>query len=65
MTYNPFDVLSSVLIAPYIPDITNEDIFSIIPSRTTWCISSNASKGVDFGVISMLLQLSYELRTGQ
>ena len=33
---------------PYVPDSTNEAILSLIPSRTTWCISSNVSDEVDF-----------------
>ena len=33
---------------PYFPDSTNEAILSLITSITTWCISSNASEGVDF-----------------
>ena len=37
---------------PYVPDSTNEDILSLIPSRTTWCISSNVSDEVDLDGIS-------------
>ena len=63
--YNPFSVVSSVFMAPQIPDETNESLCSLNPSRTTWCISSNALKGVDFGVSSMILKLLYNPRTGQ
>ena len=35
--------------SPYVPDSTNEAILSLIPSRKTWCISSNVSDGVEFG----------------
>ena len=65
MTYNTFFVVASVLMALYIPDWTNEAIFSLVLSRTTLCISSNASKGIYFGVSSMIFQLLYETRTGQ
>ena len=65
MTYNAFDVVSSMLMVPYIPDWTNEAIFSLIWSRTTLCISSNAAKGVDFGDSSMILQFLYEPITGK
>ena len=65
MTYNPLAEVSSVLMAPYIPDWTNEAIFSLIPSRTTLCISSNASKGVDYGDSSMTFQILYEPWTRQ
>ena len=64
ITYNQFAVVSSVLMKPYITDWTNEAIFSLILSRTTWCISSNTSKCVGFGVSSMTFQLLYETRTG-
>ena len=43
MTINLFYVLSAVLMAPYIPDWTNDSIFSLILSRTNLCISSNDS----------------------
>ena len=65
MTYHPFFVVSYLLMAPYIPYLTNESMFSLFPSRTTLCISSNASKGVDSGVSSMIFQFLYDPRTGQ
>ena len=65
MIQNPIFVVSLVLMEPYIPDWTNEAIFSLIPSWTTWCISSNASEGIDFGVRWMIFQLLYGPRTGQ
>ena len=40
--------VSVVFMAPYLPDSTNEAALSLIPSRTTWCIPSNTSEGVDF-----------------
>ena len=36
-------VVSAVFMAPYLPDLTNDAILSLISSRTTWCISSNVS----------------------
>ena len=45
---NRFVSMSVLLMASYLPDSTNEAILSLIPSRTTWCISSNVSEGVDF-----------------
>ena len=65
ITHNLFAVVSSVLMGPYLPYWTNKSILSLIPSRTTWCISSNASKDVDFGDRWMIFQLLYEPRTGQ
>ena len=37
----------------------------LILSKTTWCISSNASEGIYFGIISMIVQLFYVPITGQ
>ena len=56
--------MPAMLMEPEIPDWTNEEVLSIIPPRTTWCISSNASRGVDFGVKGMIFQLTYEPITG-
>ena len=64
ITQNPSVVVSAVLTKPYLFDWTNDAILSIIPSRKTWCILSNASKGVGFGVRWMILQLLYDTRTG-
>ena len=60
MTYNQFFVFSAVLMPQYIPDWTNEAIFSLIISRTTLCISSNASKSIYFGASSIIFQLLYD-----
>ena len=65
ITQNPFVDVSAVLMAPYIPDSTNEAILSHIPSITTWCISSNEPKGVDLCDNRMMFQLLNEPRTGQ
>ena len=51
--------------APYLPDSNNEAILSLIPSRTTWCISSNVSDEVDFGDNWIMLQLLKCPNTGQ
>ena len=65
ITYNPFVLVSYVLMALYIPDWTNEAIFSLIPSRSTLYISLSASKGVDFGVSWITFQSWYGTRTSQ
>ena len=52
--------MSVVFMAPYLPDSTNDDILSLILSRTTWCISSNVSDEVDFDdnwIMLILLKL--------
>ena len=46
--------MSVVYMAPYFPDSTNEAILSLIPSKTTWCISSNVLDEVDFGDNSIM-----------
>ena len=48
--------VSVVFMAPYLPDSTNEAILSLIPSRTTWFISSNESDEVDFGDNRIIFQ---------
>ena len=50
---------------PYLPDSTNDAILSIIPSRTTWRISSNVSDEVDFDDNWIMFQLLKAPNTGQ
>ena len=56
-TKNPLVDVSVVFMDPYLPDSTNEDILLLIPSRQTWCISSNVSDEVDFCDNSIMFQL--------
>ena len=65
ITKNPLVVVSVVFMAPYFTDSTNEAILSLIPSRTTWCILSNASVGVDFCDNRIMLQLVKDPNTEQ
>ena len=65
ITSNTFFYVSAVLMAPYLPHLTNEAILSLIPSKTTWCISSNYSKGVGLCDNWMMFQLLNDPRTGQ
>ena len=58
-------VVSVVFMAPYFPDSISVAILSLITSRKTWCISSNASKGVDFCDNQIMLQLLKEPNTSQ
>ena len=65
ITQNPLVDVSVVFMAPYFTDLTNEAILSLIPSRTTCCISSNVSYEVDFSDNSIMLELLKEPNTGQ
>ena len=65
ITLYPLVVVSVLLKAKYIPDSTNEAILSIIPSKTTWCISSNAPEGVDLCENWVMFQFLNDPRTGQ
>ena len=53
----PLVDVSVVFMAPYLPDSTNDSLLSLIPSRTTWCISSNVSYEVYFGCNWIMFQL--------
>ena len=57
--------MSVVLIAPYVPDSTNDAILLLIPSRKTWFISSNVSDEVDFDENWIMFQLLKDPNTGQ
>ena len=57
--------MSVVLMAKYFPDSTNKAIISLIPSITTWYISSNASGGVEFYHNRIMFQLLKDPNTGQ
>ena len=61
----PFVAVSCVLMTSYYPDSNNEAVFSLIPSRTIWCISSNASEGVYFCGNCIMFQLLNVPNTGQ
>ena len=50
---------------PCVPDSINEAILLLIPSRKTWCISSNVSDEVDFGNNSIMFQFLEDPNTGQ
>ena len=65
ITYKPLVDVSVVFMAPYLPDSNNEDILSLIPSITTWYISSNVSDEVDFGDNWIMFQLLKAPNTGQ
>ena len=57
ITENPSVLLSVVFMDPYLPDSTNNAILSLIPSRITWCISSNMSDDIDFCDNRIMFQL--------
>ena len=65
ITYNPLVVLSVVFVSPLFTDSTKESILSLIQSRTNWCISSNASEGVDFCDYLIMFQLLKDPNTDQ
>ena len=65
ITKNPLVVVSVLFMAPYFTDSTNEAVLSIILSRTTWCISSNAPEGVDFCENCIMFQFLNDPSTGQ
>ena len=54
-----------MLMDTYLPDSTNEAILSLIPSRATWCISSNMSDEVGFCEYLTMFQLLKEPNNGQ
>ena len=49
----------------YLPDSTNEAILSLIPSKTTWRISSNVSDEVDLCDNLIMFQLLKDPYNGQ
>ena len=53
--------VSVVFMPPYYLDPTNEAIFSLIPSRTTWCIHQMRQKGVEFCDNWIMFQLLKDL----
>ena len=65
ITVGELVVVSVVFMAPYLPHSTNDAILSLIPSRTTWCISSNVSDEVDFDDNRIMFQLLKAPNTGQ
>ena len=62
---NPLVDVSVVFMAPYLPDSTNDDILSLIPSITTWCNESNVSEEVGFDENMIMFQLLKAPNTGQ
>ena len=65
ITQKPSVAVSVVLMDTYCPHSTNDAILLPIPSRTTWCISSNSSEGVDFFDNWITFQLLKGPNTGQ
>ena len=57
--------MSVVFMASYVPDSTNDAILSLIPSRKTWCISSNVSDEVEFDDNGIMFQYLKAPNTGQ